>query len=191
MRVQTVTGTDILPHLDALAHLRITVFREFPYLYDGDPFYEKKYLRVYTDCPESCIVLAWNGQQIIGASTGLPLADSDPDFQQAFSGSGLALTDIFYFGESVLLPDYRGHGIGHAFFDQREAHARELGFKITAFCAVHRAEEDPRRPPNFRSLHPFWKKRGYIHHPEITASFPWKEIDQEEEIVNSLSFWIK
>ena len=31
-----VTGSDIAPHVEDLARLRIEVFREFPYLYDGD-----------------------------------------------------------------------------------------------------------------------------------------------------------
>ncbi len=31
-----LSGSQIAPYIDELAQLRITVFREFPYLYDGD-----------------------------------------------------------------------------------------------------------------------------------------------------------
>ena len=37
---------DPAPYLEDVAHLRIAVFREFPYLYDGDPGYEARYLQV-------------------------------------------------------------------------------------------------------------------------------------------------
>ena len=39
-----LTGTDLDTALDDLARLRITVFRDWPYLYDGDLDYERRYL---------------------------------------------------------------------------------------------------------------------------------------------------
>ncbi|MET0226302.1 MAG: GNAT family N-acetyltransferase, partial [Dokdonella sp.] len=32
INVQTFTGADVAPHLDAVAELRIAVFRDWPYL---------------------------------------------------------------------------------------------------------------------------------------------------------------
>ena len=55
--------------------------------------------------------------------------------QEAFVQGGYDLGSICYFGESILLPQYRGRGIGKEFFRRREAHARKLGTRITAFCA--------------------------------------------------------
>ena len=79
---------------------------------------------------------------------GCRCPDETPSFQKPFIERGFALGQVFYFGESVLLPAYRGQGLGHRFFDEREDYARRLGrFNTTAFCAVERAEDDPRRPP--------------------------------------------
>ena len=44
-----------------------------------------------------------------------------------FVARGIEVARLFYFGESVLLPEYRGQGVGHAFFDHREAQARGVG----------------------------------------------------------------
>lgn len=44
LRVAPLTGTDMVPALDALARLRIAVFRDWPYLYDGTIEYERRYL---------------------------------------------------------------------------------------------------------------------------------------------------
>ncbi|HET7923586.1 MAG TPA: GNAT family N-acetyltransferase, partial [Rhodanobacteraceae bacterium] len=38
--VKTFTGSHVAPHLDAVAALRIAVFRDWPYLYAGDREYE-------------------------------------------------------------------------------------------------------------------------------------------------------
>ena len=137
--VKTFKGAEIAPHLDAVAELRIAVFHDWPYLYAGDREYEKKYLATYADSPESLFVLAFDGDRVVGASTGIPLTDETAAFQHPFIDRGIALDDVFYFGESVLLKDYRGHGLGHRFFDEREGYARKLGrFALTAFCAVER-----------------------------------------------------
>ncbi len=101
--VQTFTGADVAPHLEAVAALRIAVFRDWPYLYVGDREYEKKYLATYAESPESLFVLALDGERVIGASTGIPLTDEVENFQKPFVEKGIKLRDVFYFGESVLL----------------------------------------------------------------------------------------
>jgi len=136
-------------------------------------------------------VLAFAGEKVIGASTGLPLSDETAAFQAPFVARGLSVADVFYFGESVLLPEYRGRGLGHAFFDQREAHARSLGrFGWTAFASVDRAENDPRRPPGQRTNDAFWQKRGYQRQPQIQMQLDWDEIGVGET-THSLTFWLR
>ncbi|KAB7770142.1 GNAT family N-acetyltransferase [Xanthomonas maliensis] len=191
LSVETVHGTAVLPYLEAVARLRIAVFRDWPYLYDGDADYERGYLAAYADSPDSVFVLARDGEQIVGASTGLPLVDDDEAFQQPFRAAGIAPASVFYFGESVLLPAYRGHGLGHAFFDRREAHAQALGrFECTAFCAVERAADDPRRPADARSNEAFWRKRGYAPQPQMQVHLRWAEL-QHGEIAHRLQVWTR
>ena len=144
--LESLSGAALLPHLDDVARLRIAVFRDWPYLYEGDVGYERAYLAAYAHSADSVVVLARDGDQVIGASTGIPLARDGTEFQAPFLARGIDVQKVFYCGESVLLPGWRGRGIGHAFFDAREAHARNLGgFDWTAFAAVDRGDEDPRR----------------------------------------------
>ncbi|QWN00222.1 GNAT family N-acetyltransferase [Xanthomonas sp. MLO165] len=189
--VETVRGTQVLPHLAAVAQLRIAVFRAWPYLYDGDADYERGYLAAYAASPDSVFVLARDGDAVIGASTGLPLLDDSEAFHAPFRAAGIDPASVFYFGESVLLPDYRGQGIGHAFLDQREAHARALGrFALTAFCAVERAENDPRKPADHRPNDVFWRKRGYAPQADMRVQLAWAEL-QHGEIDHSLRVWTR
>ena len=189
--IRSFSGADVRRHLDAVAALRIAVFRDWPYLYDGDPAYEREYLDAYATSPGSVFVLAFDGDAVIGASTGLPLADDTAEFRAPFDAAGLDAARVFYFGESVLLPAYRGRGIGHAFFDHREAHARAQGrFDLTAFCAVDRADDDPRRPPGHRGNEAFWTKRGYARQPGMTVRLRWNELGRGD-IEHGLTFWTR
>jgi GNAT superfamily N-acetyltransferase len=191
MQVETLRGAALADALDDVARLRIAVFRAWPYLYDGDLAYERAYLQSYRDSARAIVVAARDGDRLVGAATGAPLAEHADDFAEAFAGSGLSLSDIFYCAESVLLPAFRGQGLGHAFFDAREAHARALGFSKSAFCAVQRPDDHPLRPEGYVPLDGFWRKRGYTPLPGVTAQFSWKDIDQPAETRKPLQFWIR
>lgn len=191
IEVRRYVGEAIAPYLDDLARLRIAVFREWPYLYDGDSHYEAQYLQTYLRSWRSIAVLAFDGDQVVGASTGLPLGDESDAFLAPFADSDFDPARVFYCGESVLLSAYRGRGLGHRFFDEREAHARSLGdFDWTAFCAVERDSDDRRRPPFQRGNEAFWGKRGYRAHPQLRASLPWREVGRGE-VAHALAYWLR
>lgn len=191
VRMITSVGHAVNPYLDALARLRIRVFRDYPYLYDGDMTYERRYLEAYARSRCSVFVLALDGDEVVGCSTGIPLADEIAAIQQPFVERGMLLGEVFYFGESVLLPAYRGQGLGHRFFDLREAHARGLGYRLTAFCAVERAPNDPRRPADHRPNDAFWLKRGYQRQDTMFCTLDWTEVDAMEPSAHRLRFWLR
>jgi GNAT superfamily N-acetyltransferase len=196
VRVRSVVGAELAAQVGALARLRVAVFREWPYLYDGDLAYEEAYLRTYAQAPHSVFVLAQDPTgQVVGMATGLPLTQADPATRAPFETAGIDLATVFYFGESVLDPAHRGQGLGHAFFDAREAQARHLRdqesqpLTHTAFCAVDRAADDPRRPPGARDLSPFWQARGYTPNPHLKATFTWREQGAPQQTQHTMIFW--
>ncbi|THH36744.1 GNAT family N-acetyltransferase [Aliishimia ponticola] len=191
MRVRALTGAALSAALPDVARLRIEVFRDWPYLYDGDAAYEEAYLRPYAESDRAIVVGAFDGARLVGASTGAPLADHAEDFAAAFDDSGLDLAQIFYCAESVLLPGYRGQGFGHAFFDHREAHARRLGFTASAFCSVMRPQDHPARPAEYRPLDGFWRARGYAPLDGVIAQFDWKDVGAAAETAKPLQFWYR
>ncbi|MDO9423607.1 MAG: GNAT family N-acetyltransferase [Methylobacter sp.] len=192
IRIERWSGAALEQFIPELARLRIEVFRDFPYLYDGNIDYEKKYLQTYIDCPESVIVIAFDGDTVVGASTAIPMKYETDELKKPFIEQGYNLDEVFYCSESVLDKDYRGLGIGVKFFEQREAHAEELGgFKHICFCCVERPADHPRRPADYMPLDQFWNKRGYVKHPELNAIYSWKDLDDVDETPKPMTFWLK
>jgi len=191
IRVDVLTGAALEAALDDVARLRIEVFRDWPYLYDGSLEYERSYLQSYRDSVDAVLVGAFDSDRLIGAATGTPMEDHADDFAAAFTGDGKDLSDIFYCAESVLLPEYRGLGIGHQFFDLREAHARRLGRKVSSFCAVIRPEDHPMRPEGARDLAPFWRRRGYAPMPGAVVHFDWTDLGEPHQTRKPLQVWVK
>lgn len=192
IRLERLTGDRLRRMLPELARLRITVFRDFPYLYEGTLAYEERYLQAYAATADSVVVGAFAGERVVGAATGLPLAAEPEALTRPFAEHGYDVNEIFYFGESVLLRELRGQGVGVGFFTEREAHARELGrFRYMAFCAVVRAETHPRRPADYVPLDAFWRRRGFLPVPGLIGQMGWRDVDAAEESPKPMQFWIK
>lgn len=191
MEIRTLRGAEIAPHLDDLARLRIAVFRDFPYLYDGDVDYEANYLRTYAQSAGSLFVLAIADGAVVGAATGMPLAEETGEVKAPFLARGWDPGAVFYFGESVLLGEFRGRGIGVRFFAEREGHAKGAGFGQCAFCAVVRAEDHPRRPQGYVPLDGFWRRRGFVARPELETTFSWRDLDEDAASPKRMRFWTK
>jgi GNAT superfamily N-acetyltransferase len=189
---ETLSGAALTARLDALAGLRIRVFREWPYLYDGDAAYEARYLAAYAQSPSALVVAASTpGGEAVGMATCQPAHEASEKLRASWAAAGLDAATLCYFGESVLLPEYRGQGAGVRFFEEREANARRLGLSIAAFCAVVRNENDPRRPRDYTPLDKFWRNRGYEARPDISTVMSWREVGDTRETPHALSFWIK
>jgi GNAT superfamily N-acetyltransferase len=192
VRVVPLTGDDIAPLLPEIARLRITVFRAWPYLYDGTLDYEEGYLRKFAEAPGAVISAAFDDETLVGCATAAPLDQVEAEFAAPFQARAMNVSKIFYCGESVLLTSHRGHGIGHDFFDHREQRARDLGgFTHSTFCAVVRQPVHPLKPKDYQPLDPFWAKRGYAKVEGMTTEFNWKDIDQPDETAKTMQFWMK
>lgn len=190
-RFEVLTGAAIAEAIPGLARLRIAVFAEWPYLYDGDLAYEEAYLADFASAADAALVVACDGEQIVGASTASPMAAQTEDIRGPVEAAGYDVSEAFYFGESVLLPEYRGLGLGHGFFDAREAHARECGAKHTLFASVIRPADHPARPESYRPLDGFWRARGYAPVEGLTCTMSWCDHGETNETVKRLQFWAR
>lgn len=191
IETRVLTGAELDAALPEVAELRITVFRAWPYLYDGDVAYEEAYLQSYRNSPNAVLVGAFDQGKLVGAATATPLAEHADEFQAVAEQLPVPIERVFYCAESVLLPSHRGRGLGHAFFDAREAHARKLGFSHSLFCGVIRPSDHPLRAKDYQPLDPFWRKRGYAPVEGAIAYFGWKDIGSPSETQKPLQVWMR
>jgi GNAT superfamily N-acetyltransferase len=136
------------------------------------------------------VFCVYDGTKLVGVTTCIPLADETPDVKDPFVKANEPIDHIFYFGESILLSPYRGLGLGHRFFDEREAHARSFGtYQTTCFCAVERPKNHPMQPIGYQPLNIFWQKRGYVLQSHLQSQFEWQDIGEDSLTYKTMNYW--
>ncbi|AHM59654.1 hypothetical protein D770_06955 [Flammeovirgaceae bacterium 311] len=193
-QIQFITkqGSEIKEVFDDLAALRIAVFRDYPYLYEGSVGYEKEYLQPYVQSVRSFLFAVYSEGKMVGATTCIPLRDETEEIRKPFEQAAYQLDSIFYFGESILLPHFRGMGLGHRFFDEREAHARSFGtYRKACFFSVERESNHPQKPVDYRPNDNFWEKRGYVKQPALHTTLSWPDIGQTVSTPKPLVCWMR
>ena len=106
-----LTGSAVEDCLNDIASLRIEIFREFPYLYDGHREDELNYLKLYS-IPESFVIIINDGEKVVGAATGMPLRHEVTKLVEPFCGTSYPVEDVYYVGELLFYPEHRNHGMG-------------------------------------------------------------------------------
>ncbi len=191
IRIRTFTGAAITEACSAFQHLHVEVFRDWPYLYEGDPA-AQAYISDYMRASRAALFLASSGGQPVGAATCLPLEDESANVQAPFRGRGWDVRRFFYFGEGVVLSAWRGKGLGVRFFALRESHARAVSTADYAvFCSVRRPADHPRRPAQPHTNDAFWRRRGYVPMPGVSCVMSWPDVGDADRSEHTLDFWIK
>ena len=192
IHVRAFIGPSLRTYVHSIAKLRVDVFRDYPFLEEPDLNQETLGLKKYLSSKESIGVLVFDNTTLVGVSLGIPLSLEREEIRRPFLDHCHDISDYFYFGESALLKHYRNRGIGHHFFDVREAHVKHFKkYKHICFFDPTRPEIDPFKPADYLSLHDFWRKRGYVHYPDLQCHLTWKELHEDHPTEKSLSFWIK
>lgn len=196
MAIQTtterlLTGKAVAEHLEALAALRLDIFEAFPYLYRGRREDELAYLAGYAEKPGSCVILAEDAGEVIGAATGMPLAQEGAALRDPFAATPHALAGIYYVGEMLFRPAYRSGGLGQRLLARLESRVRALGgFRQLTCATVERPADHPLRPSDFVPIERFLARTGFLPLPGVTTHFSWIEVDGVKRD-HSMQFWMK
>lgn len=190
-KLQLLVGQAVIPYLSEIARLRITIFKEYPYLYKGSQEIETKYLQAYAEAPDACVFVVRAGEAIIGAVTGVPLSGEPASFTASFAGSPFPLDTVYYVGEVLFLPGYRGKGLGSRLLETLENHVSTLGrYNHLACATIERPDDHPLRPGDYHPIDNFLTNAGFIRHPEFRVTLPWPDLDGRVSD-NTMVFWIK
>jgi GNAT superfamily N-acetyltransferase len=189
-------GSEITPFLEDVAKLRIQLFREFPYLYEGTSSIEEEYLRGFSSDPKSMLVVARSGKELASVSTAWPFT-ADANIlklaKQRFGEVGIRVEDVYYYGEILVKEKFRGRGITRKSYELHEAAAKDYGYSIASIATVVRSVDDPRRPLNYIDTDALWGKLGFSK-TNIIVKHPWPTIQVDgtsTDELNPMVFWTK
>lgn len=188
---QILTGSAVEDCLNDIASLRIEIFREFPYLYDGRREDELHYLKLYSATHESFVIIVNDGEKVAGAATGMPLRHEATELVEPFNGTSYPVDEVYYVGELLFYPAYRNRGLGLRLVAQIVQQISFLGTYRYLTCAtVVRPDDHPLRPADYIPIDRFLAHTGFNPLPEITTSFTWLETDGVRRS-HPMNFWIK
>ncbi|MDN3506687.1 MAG: GNAT family N-acetyltransferase [Simkaniaceae bacterium] len=189
LKITAHMDKDILPFLDEVAELRIKIFREWPYLYDGDIKTENNYLKAFADTKDSLLVLAKEYEKIVGVVMGLPVAESMKQIQEEYQRQNVSTDGIFYLADAIILAPYRGQGIGTRMLQIFENLVVEMQkYDQISFCEIVRDQNHPLKPKDYQSLDAFWEQLDFYPIPGWQTSFDYLDIGNSEETPHLMRF---
>lgn len=178
LTTRTLSGSAITDHLDDLASLRLEIFAEFPYLYQGKREDEISYLSGYAKTPGAIVILAEADGRVVGAATGMPLIHEDAALRDPVTTAGLSIETFYYVGELLFYPAWRGAGMGLQLLSKMEEEIHTLGGYDQIICAtVERPDDHPARPAGHISITRFLARTGFSRIEGATTGFTWLEPD--------------
>lgn len=190
IRNELLTGLNVKKYLEEIASLRIEIFREYPYLYDGNRNDELNYLQHYAEVSDACAIVAFDDENVVGAATGIPLGREE-GLHAPFANSHHPVNETYYVGELLFYPAYRNQGLGVDLLAMMENYVRFLGrYRYLACATVVRPDDHPQRPQEYVQIERFLARTGFVALPGITTSFAWREIDGSSS-EHPMQFWVK
>lgn len=191
LTTKLLTGIEVEASLDALATLRIEIFHEFPYLYDGKRESELRYLQGYAQAADACVLTVTDSGRVVGAATGMPLQHEQKELSDPFAATPYPVDSIYYVGELLFYTAYRNRGLGLSTLSALEDFVRSLGSYRYLTCATAvRPDDHPQRPANYVPIERFLNRTGFKSMPATTTSFTWLETDGVNRD-HPMQFWIK
>jgi GNAT superfamily N-acetyltransferase len=180
----------ITEYIDTIAKLRIDIFKEFPYLYDGDLHYEQNYLKKFSHAKDAIAVILKADDEVVGVVTGLPLRYEEDAMQRPWKETNFNIDTIYYFSEILLYADYRNQGLGKELLNTAQEWI-ESARKYNFFTLATVDRDRSLAPDGYQPSNNFWIDHGYNKLNDIVSHISWRDIHKDQEDAKPMLFWIK
>jgi len=185
---QVLKGTQIKLIEKSFADLRITIFREYPYLYEGDLPTEKQYFAMFGD--NTLCIIAKDRSKVVGMIIGTPLQDIFKRLLEPLAE--VSIEKMFYLADILVVKSYRGQRIGHTLFELFEKEVRKIGcFTSIIIREILKSPGDQAKPSDYRSLDSFWDKRGFKKMEGISQQEQWTVIGDDTTSSHTMIYQVK
>lgn len=191
--VDLITGRSIAEQIEELGQFRIAIFRDWPYLYDGNMPYERDYLSRYARCESSFVLVGRDAHGIRYACTAIPLKHELPQFQQPFLDRQMPVDNKFYLGEIMVRRELRGQGVGTLLMNKVLSTIAELTPPSTevVLATVIRPSTHPLKPADYNASDHLWTKSRFVRMDDLVVKLDWKDIGHEQETTKEMVYWLR
>jgi GNAT superfamily N-acetyltransferase len=184
-------GSQMQEYLEQIAQFRLTISKEYLYLYDGRLKDELLYLQHYANHAEAIAIIVSCGNQLAGAVTAIPLQFESEELTSPFAVTSYPVKRVMYVGELLFYPDYRNKGLGTRLLLRIEQHPLSRNnYEYLTSATVMRPEDHPCRPESYVLIDRFLQRNRFDKLPGVASHFTWKEIDGTRRN-HEMQFWIK
>jgi len=188
LALQTISGQEIARHIEALGQFRIDIFRDYPYLYEGEMQYERDYLARYSQCNQSLLLLAEDSAGVAAACTAIPLLTETEDFRAPFTKA--EQEEFFYIGEVMVRSDYRHQGMGSQMLAKMINLIEQQGFRKICLYTVDRGQNHPTKPADYFPPDRLWQKFNFTTNGQ-QVHFSWKDIGDAQASRKPMNVWVR
>lgn len=192
--IRLLTSNELKEIIPFMVDQRISAFRDYPYLYEGNTKEESEYCQWFAGLPHSAVVVAYADGSPVGFVSGTGFADFDIHFRGSidlFENNGFDPKKFYYIPEVIIMPQHRKKGLLEKLHNFIEQHAKSIGYQAT--CLVQESHDNhPLKPVAYQSHDGLWLKLGY-RQTHIIITFPWLTIQPDGSLKNEehkLQYWI-
>lgn len=176
-----------------LAQIRLEEFVKFPYLYQGSMAEEKEYAKEY-QVPGAILITCSVAGEDIGVISGYPYQwnqGKSAEVEAELATMGIAMDEIYYIGEVILIEKYRNRGIGKQ-LEKMLVDTIKKDYQYALVITVERSLDDPDRPEGYHYKNGLREGTGFKRlKNEIIYHWPVKRKSGIREEENVVSVWVK
>lgn len=195
--ISVALGMQILQFMSTVPEIILKTFKEYPYLHCPTLEEKKEYISWFAHHQEGILVVAHEQDIILGFITGIPMKPVIaylPEMHDLLKMHKQDLTEYYYCGDVIVLPEYQKKGICSKMFSSFEQKVKTLGYKGICLITSIREENHPLRPKEYQDPEKIWHHYGFEETSIILKNFQPTVIDHlgtVENRENAFVFWVK
>lgn len=191
IQLKTLQFHDVEPLWPQIVKLMDAVYMEYPNLYDGAGDGYDYNLDVFRKARDTHFCLIFDGPKIVGFIGSMCMEDAVTSYMKHLTAKNIPLQSKYYIGETVILPEYRGKGLGKKLHEAAETHARHLDYSEFWLCTLDESRVTTPAPAKYSSGEKFWRNRGFTRHPELIFNTRYKAVGESAETAHGMIFYSK
>lgn len=194
LKIEILSGNEVDPFACELGWVRMSHFREYPYLYDANIVEESKYLSDFLNSDDKLLVRITENGTLLSLLSGYDFASESEILDIAAREVG-DLGKTFYFAEFIVEKHARKRGLSRLMMESALPFISSLGYQTASILTVQRNSSDPRMKKGYTSSDPVWSRLGFKKTSTSCdhewATFLDADLSKSKPVLNTLNLWTK